>query len=53
MDLLLVTKNNIWDIEVHNGNPKVISEDNEKVQRAYDCIFYSKRYSSSYALTLV
>lgn len=42
MDLLLVTKNNIWDIEVHNGNPRVISDDNEKVQRAMIASFIQK-----------
>jgi len=42
MDLLLVTKDNIWDIEVHNGSPRVISDDNEKVQRAMIASFIQK-----------
>lgn len=34
MDLLIVTKDNIWDLEVHSGLPKTISGDNQKIQSA-------------------
>ena len=42
MDLLLVTKDNIWDFEVHNGLPRTITNDNEKVQRAMIATFIQK-----------
>lgn len=34
MDLLLVTKNNVWDLEVHNGIPRTLSGESLNVQRA-------------------
>ena len=34
MDLLIVTKDNVWDIEVHSGQPRTISGDNQKIQSA-------------------
>lgn len=42
MDLLLVTKDNVWDIEVHNGMPRIINVDNEKIQRAMLASFIQK-----------
>lgn len=42
MDLLLVTNNNIWDIEVHNGMPKVIKGNSESIQRAMIASFIQK-----------
>ena len=42
MDLLLVTKNDVWDLEVHNGLPRTISGDNQKTQSAMLASFIQK-----------
>ncbi len=42
MDLLLVIKDNVWDIEVNNGVVKTIDEDNENIQRAMIASFIQK-----------
>lgn len=34
MDLLIVTKDNVWDLEVHRGLPRTLSGDNLNIQRA-------------------
>ena len=34
MDLLLATKDNVWDLEVHKGLPRTISGDSLNIQKA-------------------
>ena len=34
MGLRIVTKDNVWDLEVHNGLPSVLNGDNQNIQRA-------------------
>lgn len=42
MDLLLVTKDNVWDLEVHNGLPKTLSGSSLDIQRAMIASFIQK-----------
>lgn len=34
MDLLIVTKDNVWDLEVHRGLPRTLEGNNLNIQRA-------------------
>ena len=42
MDLLVVAKNNVWDLSVSNGLPKTVTGENQNIQSAMIASFVQK-----------